>query len=230
VSSPDLSRLFTRLIKGRLVEPLPPGLVPTTLQGQVRRNVPSYLVGVVVLAINNYCQYRIDLALTSGMQGLLADNLAQARHFGLWIMALAAVAFLARVLSRLTIFNAGRFAEYELRGALLHQLHRLGPSFYSKMTTGDIMSRVTNDLQQVRTLLGFGVLNLFNTSFALFSALAVMLQFSVKLTLASLAPLPILLLVMRHYSKQLFSRQRENQDALGAKQHGGRTGRAFVRA
>jgi ATP-binding cassette subfamily B multidrug efflux pump len=129
--------------------------------------------------------------------------------------ALAALSFVARVLSRLTIFNAGRFAEYELRTALLHHLHRLGPAFYRRMSTGDIMSRVTNDLQQVRGLLGFGVLNLFNTGFGLISALAVMLQFSVKLTLASLAPLPLLLIVMRLYSRTLYQRQRENQDALG---------------
>jgi ATP-binding cassette subfamily B protein len=43
-----------------------------------------------------------------------------------------------------------------------------------------------------------------------------MLQFSVKLTLASLAPLPLLLVVMRVYSKRIYARQRENQDALGS--------------
>ena len=149
------------------------------------------------------------------MEGLLRGELGRSRTIGIAIALFAAVSFGTRVLSRLTIFNAGRFAEYELRTALLHHLHRLGPSFYRRMSTGDIMSRVTNDLQQVRGLLGFGVLNLFNTAFGLVSALAIMLQFSVKLTVASLAPLPLLLLVMRLYSKRLYARQRENQEALG---------------
>jgi ATP-binding cassette subfamily B multidrug efflux pump len=170
---------------------------------------------VVLLAVYNYCQYSIDLLLADAMNGLLHGELGTSRVIGLAMVVLAAVSFGTRVLSRLTIFNAGRFAEYELRTALLHHLHRLGPSFYRRMSTGDIMSRVTNDLQQVRGLLGFGVLNLFNTGFALVSALAVMLRFSLELTLASLAPLPLLLLVMRLYSKSLYLRQRENQDALG---------------
>ena len=175
----------------------------------------SYAIGVVLLAGYNFCQYWIDLLLTDAMSGLLEGRFDHSRTLGLAMAIAAALAFVTRVVSRLTIFNAGRYAEYELRTALLHHLHRLGPPFYRRMSTGDIMSRVTNDLQQVRGLLGFGVLNLFNTSFALISALAIMLQFSVKLTLASLAPLPLLLLVMRYYSKRIYLRQRENQDALG---------------
>jgi len=169
----------------------------------------------VLLAAYNYCQYYIDLLLADAMNGLLSGELGRTRLLGLVMAALAVIAYGTRVLSRLTIFNAGRFAEYELRTALLHHLHRLGPSFYRRMSTGDIMSRVTNDLQQVRGLLGFGVLNLFNTAFGLISALAIMLRFSLPLTLASMAPLPLLLIVMRMYSKTLYARQRENQDALG---------------
>ena len=182
----------------------------------MRRNTANYALGVLLLAAYNYCQYYIDLLLADAMAGLLAGDLGRTRTIGLGMALFAALSFGARVISRLTIFNAGRFAEYELRAALLNHLHRLGPSFYRRMSTGDIMSRVTNDLQQVRGLLGFGVLNLFNTGFGLLSALAIMLQFSAKLTLASLASLPLLLLVMRLYSKSLYARQRENQDALGA--------------
>ena len=183
---------------------------------QLRRNTVSYVVGVALLALYHFCQYWIDLLLADAMSGLLSGKLSTSRLIGLGMASAAALAFGTRVLSRLTIFNAGRYAEYELRTALLHHLHRLGPSFYRRMSTGDIMSRVTNDLQQVRGLLGFGVLNVFNTGFGLVSALAVMLQFSAKLTLASLAPLPLLLVVMRVYSKRIYARQRENQDALGS--------------
>jgi ATP-binding cassette, subfamily B, multidrug efflux pump len=201
--------------RGTFAPRLSAAQIPTGLWAQLRRNWVSYAVGVLLLAAYNYSQYYIDLLLADAMSGLLRGELGTSRTIGLAMVSLAALAFVTRVLSRLTIFNAGRYAEYELRTALLHHLHRLGPSFYRRMSTGDIMSRVTNDLQQVRGLLGFGVLNLFNTSFGLVSALAVMLSFSVKLTIASLAPLPLLLLVMRMYSKRIYARQRENQDALG---------------
>jgi ATP-binding cassette subfamily B multidrug efflux pump len=113
------------------------------------------------------------------------------------------------------VFNGGRIVEYELRAALLAHLQKLGPSFYRHMSTGEIMSRVTNDLAQVRLLLGFGVLNVINTLLALVSAFAVTMSMSVKLTLASLVTFPILLLVTRQFSRQLYTRQRDYQSALG---------------
>ncbi|MEO8182134.1 MAG: ABC transporter ATP-binding protein [Deltaproteobacteria bacterium] len=206
------SALFGR---GTFARHLTPAQIPTGLLAQLRRNTVNYAIGILLLGAYNYCQYWIDLLLADAMSGMFRGELSTSRNLGLGMACAGILAFIARVLSRLTIFNAGRFAEYELRTALLHHLHRLGPSFYRRMSTGDIMSRVTNDLQQVRGLLGFGVLNLFNTGFGLVSALAVMLSFSVKLTLASLAPLPLLLLVMRAYSKRIYLRQRENQDSLG---------------
>ncbi|HET9959881.1 MAG TPA: ABC transporter ATP-binding protein, partial [Polyangiaceae bacterium] len=83
------------------------------------------------------------------------------------------------------------------------------------MSTGEIMSRVTNDLAQVRLLLGFGVLNVINTVFALISALMVVIPISGRLTLAALTPLPLLLLVTRKFSHQFYTRTRDNQDSLG---------------
>jgi len=83
------------------------------------------------------------------------------------------------------------------------------------MPTGDIMSRVTNDLTQVRLLLGFGVLSLFSTVFALVSSLAVLLERNVKLTFASLGVLPLLVIFIVSFSKRMFVLQRENQDAMG---------------
>jgi len=63
------------------------------------------------------------------------------------------------------------------------------------MPSGEIMSRATNDLTQVRMLLGFAVLNTVNTLFGLVSSLAITLRISVKLTLAALSILPLLILV-----------------------------------
>ncbi|HYJ07771.1 MAG TPA: ABC transporter ATP-binding protein, partial [Polyangiaceae bacterium] len=124
-------------------------------------------------------------------------------------------AFGVRVLSRVAVFNAGRNAEYELRRVLSAKLLTLGPSFYRRLNTGEIMSRVTNDLTQVRLLLGFGVLNVINTVFALVSSLAVILPMSPKLTAAAMVPLPLLLLVTRAFSHGFFTRTREAQAALG---------------
>lgn len=189
--------------------------IPIGLWAQFHRQLPGYAVGLVLLAVYNYLQYAFDVQLDQAVKVAVNHVPGNVTTLGLLLVGIAIVSFFVRVVSRVAIFNGGRNAEYELRRALLHHLHKLGPSFYSRMPTGDIMSRVTNDLAQVRLLLGFGVLNFFSTMFALVSSLAVTLQRSVKLTLASLAMLPFLMLVVWIFSRRMYFLQRDNQDALG---------------
>jgi ATP-binding cassette subfamily B protein len=189
--------------------------LPFGLWGQFGRHAPRYAVGLLLLAVYQYAQYWFDTRFSQAIN--LADHHQRdaAVRLGVLLVLVALFAFGVRVLSRVAVFNAGRTAEYELRRVLSAKLLTLGPSFYRRMSTGEIMSRVTNDLTQVRLLLGFGVLNVINTVFALISALFVILPMSPKLTLAAMVPLPILLLVTRAFSSGFFTRTREAQAALG---------------
>ncbi|MBN1610386.1 MAG: ABC transporter ATP-binding protein [Polyangiaceae bacterium] len=187
----------------------------TRLTDHVRRHLLRYAAGLGLLGSYQFAQYWFDTRLMRAIDEALAGRAAVAIRYGLTLALVALVAFLVRVLSRVVIFNAGRIAEYELRNTLLARLHRLGPSFYRHMSPGDIMSRATNDLNQVRLLLGFGALNVINTAFALVSALSVALTISVRLTLASLATFPALMLVTRGFGRRLYARTRANQQALG---------------
>jgi ATP-binding cassette subfamily B multidrug efflux pump len=183
--------------------------------GQFYRHAPRYGVGLVLLAAYQLFQWWFDTRMRRAINFATSGASAQAIALGEMLVLAALAAFVVRVLSRVCIFNAGRIAEYELRKEILERLLKLGPSFYRKMSTGEIMSRVTNDLVQVRLLLGFGILNIINTGFALVSALAVTIPISPKLTLASLLTLPFVLLITRGFSKHFYTRTRDNQDALG---------------
>ncbi|MEO7033945.1 MAG: ABC transporter ATP-binding protein [Polyangiaceae bacterium] len=189
--------------------------MPVRLMGQFYRHAPRYGVGLVLLAAYQLFQWWFDTRMRSAINFATTGHSAQAIALGEMLVMAALGAFIVRVLSRVAIFNAGRIAEYELRREILERLLKLGPSFYRKMSTGEIMSRVTNDLVQVRLLLGFGILNIINTGFALVSALAVTIPISPKLTLASLLTLPFVLLITRGFSKHFYTRTRDNQDALG---------------
>jgi ATP-binding cassette subfamily B protein len=193
----------------------PAGGLPTTLAGQFRRHLPRYVAGTAVLAIFQLALNRIDWLSKAAIDAVFGGTPERVTGPASRILVLAAVAFVARVASRWFIFNAGRDAEYELRALLLHRLHRLGTAFYRKMSAGEIMSRSTGDLQQVRLLLGFGVLNVINVLFAFASALQVMLAVSGKLTLVSFVMLPLLIATTRSFSKQLFAKTRSNQETLG---------------
>ncbi len=193
----------------------PAETIPVTLTAQFLRQARRYGVGLVLLAGYQYAQYWFDTRLMIAINDAMAEKYAAAAQLGAWLVGVSIVAFGVRVLSRVAIFNGGRIAEYELRRALLHHLHKLGPSFYRHMSSGEIMSRVTNDLAQVRLLLGFGVLNVINTLFALVSSLSVTISISWKLTLASLSMLPVLMLVTQRFSRLIYTRTRDNQDAIG---------------
>jgi ATP-binding cassette, subfamily B, multidrug efflux pump len=189
--------------------------LPVGLWAQFGRQRRRYLAGLVLLAAYQYSQYWFDTRVRLAINLVDRHERDAAVQLGIWLIAVSLVAFGVRVLSRVAVFNAGRNAEYEIRRVLSAKLLTLGPSFYRRMSTGEIMSRVTNDLTQVRLLLGFGVLNVINTMFALVSALAVILPISPKLTLAAMVPLPLLLLVTRWFSHGFFTRTRDAQAALG---------------
>ena len=152
-----------------------------------------------MLAVYQGIQYAFNTQLMHAVNDAIAGRARVATMAGLTLVGFALAAFALRVFSRVAVFNAGRIAEYELRRALLYKLQQLGPAFYRHMSTGEIMSRATNDLTQVRMLLGFCVLNVINTPFALVSSLAFTFSISAKLSFASLATVPFLVVVMRYF-------------------------------
>lgn len=186
-----------------------------TLGGQFWRHFPQYVAGTVVLAIFQFSLNRIDWQSKTAIDMLFGAVPTDVVVPAATMFALAVVAFLARLASRWFIFNAGRDAEYELRALLLHRLHRLGTAFYRTMSAGEIMSRSSGDLQQVRLLLGFGILNIINVIFAFASAFQVMSSVSFRLTLVSFVTLPVMVLATRSFSVKMFTYVRGNQEALG---------------
>ena len=191
------------------------GALPTTMGGQFRRHLSAYVGGGIVLAVFQIAMNRIDWLSKSAVDAIFGPRPGLAWRPAAGILVLAVVAFVARTASRWFIFNAGRDVEYEVRAVLLHRLHKLGAAFYRKMSAGEIMSRATNDLAQVRLLFGFGILNIVNVLFAFASALQVMVRISGRLTLASFVTLPLLILITRSFSRGLFTRNRANQEAIG---------------
>lgn len=130
------------------------------------------------------------------------------------MIGIAVVQMVVRTYSRFLIFNAGRDVEYDLRNDLFAHLTRLPQSFYSRQQTGDLMSRLVNDVTAVRMLLGPGILNLVNTPVYYIYALAIMLSLDWRLTLLSLIPYPALLMIVKHYSRQLMERTVKVQAGL----------------
>lgn len=192
-----------------------PSEYPVTLGAQFKRNLHLYSAGTLLLFLQQVFMAKRDFLVKAAVDSKTGGVAEQVTQAAIGILVVSIIAAGARVLSRITIFTGGRNVEYELRAALLAHLHKLGPAFFRRMPTGEIMSRATNDLAQVRLLLGFGLLNVAGALFGLVSALYVMVMMSPKLTLASLLTFPLLMFVTRSFSTRLFKYNRENQEAIG---------------
>jgi ATP-binding cassette subfamily B protein len=186
-----------------------------TLRGLLRRDLPAYIGGATLIAVLQLAQNRVDWLTKRAIDGVFGPDPTTVTAPIVAIVGLTVAVFALRVVSRSLFFHTGHDAEYELRSALLRRLHRLGAEFYRSWSAGEIMSRSTSDLQQVRLLFGFGVLNVVNVVFAFGSALQVMLNIGISLTLVSLATLPLTLLATHSFARHVLVRTRENQRSLG---------------
>ncbi len=141
-------------------------------------------------------------------------SLGDVTYYAMLIIAAAIVQGAVRTYSRALIFNAGRNIEYDLRNDLFAHLQKLPPAFYHTQRTGDLMSRVINDISAVRVMLGPGVLNFVNAPVYYVFAVALMLSMDVRMTLAALAPFPLLLYVARKFRGRILKSSLEVQQQM----------------
>ena len=141
-------------------------------------------------------------------------SLSDVRFYALLIIAAAVLQGIVRTYSRALIFNAGRDVEYDLRNDLFAHLEKLPLGFYQANRTGDLMSRVINDISAVRVMLGPGVLNFVNAPLYYVYAVILMLSMDVRMTLAALAPFPLLMLVARIFRGKIMKSSLEVQQQM----------------
>jgi ATP-binding cassette subfamily B protein len=97
----------------------------------------------------------------------------------------------------------GQKISYDLRNKLYAHMQRLSFSFFDKMQTGQIMSRVTGDIDCVRNFLGFGFINLIMCILNFIFTIGLFIWASWKLALIVLLPTPALILVIVLFSKRI---------------------------
>jgi ATP-binding cassette subfamily B multidrug efflux pump len=119
-----------------------------------------------------------------------------------------------RFWTRWLIIGVSRDIEYFLRNDLFTHLERLPMAFYQRNKTGDLMSRATNDLSNVRMLVGPGIMYTANTLLTLIFTVVLMLKMDWRLTLLSLIPLPMVSYSVRHYGKKIHDLTEESQARL----------------
>lgn len=107
---------------------------------------------------------------------------------------------------RWVLIGISRDIEFDLRNDLFRKLERQDSGFYQRYRTGDIMARMTNDLNAVRMLLGPGLMYSANTVFLTLFALVFMLRYSPYLTLVALAPMPVASILVQYFGSRIHTR------------------------
>ncbi len=172
-------------------------------------------VGLVFLLLTNIVSLIAPLILKYAI-----DSLKGPIDPGLLIKCAAAILGVTiiqgifRYYMRWILIGTSRRIEYDFRNDIFAHLQTLSRSYFIKAKTGDIMSRLTNDLNAVRMVLGPGIMHLVSTLILFISAWGLMLYLNWKLALLALIPLPVLSLIIRFLTHRLYTCSEAGQSQL----------------
>ncbi len=181
----------------------------------MRRHWLTYTFGILATFLTATFYNFVPLLTRDAINAAQSGHRAALAHYAELIALVAIVMGTARWISRFVIFNIGRDIEYEIRNDLFAHLARLGPDFYQRMRTGDLMSRMVNDITALRLLVGMGVLMLINTPVYFVYALIFMTYLNHQLTVAAIIPAFVLLFGVRRLTRALMERSLKVQQELG---------------
>jgi ATP-binding cassette subfamily B protein len=157
----------------------------------------------------------IPLLIRDGIDELqVSFSYGRVLYYAIMVLVLASVMWGIRMVSRITLFGVGRQVEFDLKQRIFEHLLRMEPAYFSRNTPGELISRATSDVDNIRRLLGFAILSLANIVFAYALTIPVMLSISVRLTLISLAIYPLMLFLVQVFSNRLRLEQLEVQERL----------------
>ncbi|MBE7380895.1 MAG: ABC transporter ATP-binding protein [Leptolyngbya sp. SIO1E4] len=180
----------------------------------LRPHWPKSALGIVALLLVNLVGVRIPLLIRDGIDELqVAFSFDRIAYYALVVLVLASIMWVIRMGSRILLFGVGRQVEFDLKQRIFTHLLTMEPSYFATNTVGELISRATSDVDNIRRLLGFAVLSLANTLFAYAFTIPVMLSLSVRLTVVALAVYPVMLILVRLFSDRLRNQQLRVQES-----------------
>lgn len=175
----------------------------------------TVLQGVAALVVVNLLGVSIPLLVRRVIDDLQEGfELRDVLLMALLLAALATVMGSMRLLSRLLVFGVGRKVEADLKQQIFDHVLRQEPGWVQSTGSGEVISRATSDVENVRRLLGFAVLSLTNTALAYALTLPAMLSIDPWLSLAAVGLYPLMLITVRLFGGRMMRQQRRQQEAL----------------
>jgi ATP-binding cassette subfamily B protein len=177
------------------------------LRPYLARYKGRYVAGFVCLLVSQTVGVVVPLLIKAGI-----DDLARSvalRRLLVVVSLLAAVSIVKAVFQfwmRWILIGISRDAEYDLRNDLFRHLMRLSPRYYTEHRTGDLMSKLTNDLNAVRNMIGPGIMYSANTVIIGVATISLMIHLDWRMTLMALAPLPLVSAAVKFFGAKIHER------------------------
>jgi ATP-binding cassette subfamily B multidrug efflux pump len=172
-------------------------------------------LGVFALLLVNAIGIYIPLLIRDSIDKLQdALSFSQLSIYVIGIMALATVMWLIRIYSRVVLFGVGRQIEFDLKKRIFEHILTLEPGYFATQSSGDLISRATNDVDNIRRLVGFALLSIANTVFAYGLTLPVMLAIHLPLSLIAISVYPLMVIAVVQFSKKIGFFQMKVQQKL----------------
>ena len=175
----------------------------------------EFLYGSVALLVVNTLSVIIPLEvknLIDQLQNGFSSNFVINKS--LWLVFLATCMGLIRLFSRQIVFGIGRKVEVNLRQKLFDHLLIQDPDWIQKKGSGDIISRATSDVENIRRLLGFTVLSLCNIVLAYSLTIPSMFSINKLLTFSSLMIFPAILGIVSLFGGKMVRQRKIQQESL----------------
>jgi ATP-binding cassette subfamily B protein len=200
----------------------------------MRRYKWGYIWGSLCVVGTNAVYVLFPKVLEKAVDGL--RNGITHRRLLLLVAALVAIGLVKGVFlyaQRWILIGISRDIELDLRNDLFRHLEKQDSGFYQRYRTGDIMARMTNDLNAVRMLLGPAIMYSANTVVFTIGALFFLLHYSPYLTLVAFAPAPLASIVTQYLGRKIhdrFERIQASFSEISAQAQENYSGARLVRA
>ncbi|WP_085993160.1 ABC transporter ATP-binding protein [Oceanobacillus senegalensis] len=136
-----------------------------------------------------------------------------------WIMGIAFVVFLVlrppiEYVRQYLAQWVGNKVLYDIRDRLFDHIQKLSLKFYSQTKTGEIISRVINDVEQTKNFVITGLMNVWLDLITIFIAIGIMLTMDVGMTIVSIILFPLFGFSIKYFYGKLRRLTRERSQAL----------------
>ena len=175
-----------------------------------------YLGGLILLAIVNVINLVIPQLAKEAINDLArgaSDH--HTANLALGIVGLGVLITIVRALSRIVLFWPGRRIETTTKSFLFEKLLTLPETFYNAFGMGDLISRLSNDVTQLRIFFAFGMLQILNVIFLTIFTLTMMASIHALLTVGVMIPLLLMLIITKYAMPKMHESSRDNPRALG---------------